>query len=489
MTNVTFAHNISNGRGGAAWLAEFSEFNSASLLLVNCTVVANADVSNNVEGAGGIANVNGFIRCFNNVIARNQAGPASADDDIDQDDLSAQTENTFFGTLDGNPRLGPLKDNGGLTPTMAPRRGSPVIDAGDNNLIGEQTDQRGAGFSRKVDGDANGTATVDQGAMEFAPASGPVKFIVVNSAIAPDNRSFSYDISGQPVANAALDAANMTPVGVASTADGSRRWVLNANKNVFVYDASGGLLGSWKATSLKKPTGITVVGNDVFVVSNKTDSVLRYAGAAALTSGSAAPTSSFALAAGNVTPQGIAGQGSKLWVVDDNLTAGARDTVFVYNLANGNLISSWNTDAANTDSTDLTVDPSGASNNLWIVDNGDDKVYQYDNGKNLTSGDQSSSSSFDLAAGNSNPQGIADPLPGASGDVDDTPNGDRDRPHHPRRGTTRLWTGVFSTAGFQDTLADELAFAIEADRQARGQTVKNQSARDRVFQDAHSGTW
>jgi hypothetical protein len=46
---------------------------------------------------------------------------------------------------------------------------------------------------------------------------------------------------------------------------------------------------------------------------------------------------------------------------------------------------------------------------LWIVDNGTDRVYQYDNAAGRTSGSQSASTSFALAAGNTNPQGIADP--------------------------------------------------------------------------------
>jgi hypothetical protein len=43
------------------------------------------------------------------------------------------------------------------------------------------------------------------------------------------------------------------------------------------------------------------------------------------------------------------------------------------------------------------------------VDSGTDKVYQYDNATSRTSGSQSASTTFALAAGNTNPQGIADP--------------------------------------------------------------------------------
>jgi hypothetical protein len=46
---------------------------------------------------------------------------------------------------------------------------------------------------------------------------------------------------------------------------------------------------------------------------------------------------------------------------------------------------------------------------LRIVDNTTHRVYQYDAAINRTSGSQAASTSFALAAGNTNPQGIADP--------------------------------------------------------------------------------
>jgi hypothetical protein len=63
--------------------------------------------------------------------------------------------------------------------------------------------------------------------------------------------------------------------------------------------------------------------------------------------------------------------------------------------------------------------PAPSASNLWIVDSGADRIYQFDNAASRTSGSQSPSTSFALAAGNTNPQGIADPpssalLPSAS---------------------------------------------------------------------------
>ena len=66
--------------------------------------------------------------------------------------------------------LGPLKNNGGPTQTHALVAGSPAIDAGnpngcrDNSGALLQTDQRG--FPRNVDGNGDGTARCDIGAVE-----------------------------------------------------------------------------------------------------------------------------------------------------------------------------------------------------------------------------------------------------------------------------------------------------------------------------------
>jgi hypothetical protein len=71
-----------------------------------------------------------------------------------------------------DPRLAPLADNGGVVPTHALLAGSSAIDAGDPAAVaGEgdvpEWDQRGEPFSRVRDGDGDGVARIDIGAIEL----------------------------------------------------------------------------------------------------------------------------------------------------------------------------------------------------------------------------------------------------------------------------------------------------------------------------------
>jgi hypothetical protein len=125
--------------------------------------------------------------------------------------------------------------------------------------------------------------------------------------------------------------------------------------------------------------------------------VLRYSGAASRTSGNQGASSSFSLTASN--PSGITTDGTTIWVVDS-----ATDRVYRYDTA-GSPQGDWALTTGNSSPTGLTIDPSGASNNVWVVDNGADAVYEYDRVTGAFAG------SFALAAGNTNPQGIADPPP------------------------------------------------------------------------------
>src|SRR5438552_2380988 len=72
------------------------------------------------------------------------------------------------------------KNNGGPTQTHALRTGSPAIDGGNSTGCHDQlgalllTDQRGA--ERHFDGDGNGSARCDIGAVEFGTSPGAMDF-------------------------------------------------------------------------------------------------------------------------------------------------------------------------------------------------------------------------------------------------------------------------------------------------------------------------
>ncbi|MHB8890289.1 MAG: NHL repeat-containing protein [Acidobacteriaceae bacterium] len=238
-----------------------------------------------------------------------------------------------------------------------------------------------------------------------AAAAPSTKFYVVDDSSA--NKTFEYDANGSPVESYSLNTGNTAPRGAASTAAGDTTWVVDANRNVYAYNTSGGLLRSWTAGTLNSKSvveGIATNGTDVWIVDAKTDKVYRYANGAAALSGTLTAASSFSLNSGNVSPKDIVTDGTYLWVVNDSTT----DAVFKYSMT-GAYQGSWTISGGGGSPTGITLDPSNASQDLWIVDSGTDNVYQYTDGRSFTSGTITATKIFDLAVGNTNPQGIADP--------------------------------------------------------------------------------
>jgi hypothetical protein len=236
------------------------------------------------------------------------------------------------------------------------------------------------------------------------------KFYVVDGG--SSDSTYQYAVSGAGLGNNALGSGDTAPRGVATTAAGTTEWVVDANKTVYVYNTGGTLLGTWSPGSLSSSAqlnGIATNGTDIWLLDNSSHKVYDYAGAASLLSGSQSATSSFSLATGrhgntNTNGKGIVTDGTSFWVVD-----GSALKVFKYTLS-GSLLGSWSIDPANTHPTGLTINPNHVSD-IWIVDNGTDKVYQYIGAASRTSGSQNAGATFALAAGNTNPQGIADPPP------------------------------------------------------------------------------
>jgi len=145
--------------------------------LLNCTVAENLAHT----GGGLFQDPGGTFSLKNTIVALNLTDFSGTGPDV-SGTFSSQGHNligvgigsTGFGVnfdIVGtsaspiDPKLGPLQNNGGRTQTMALLAGSPAIDHGDNSVL-PPTDQRGASFPRKKDGNFDGIATVDIGAFE-----------------------------------------------------------------------------------------------------------------------------------------------------------------------------------------------------------------------------------------------------------------------------------------------------------------------------------
>jgi len=133
----------------------------------------NATIVNNTAPAGGgVAVINtGAASFFNTIVANNTVGDCAGTVTSTGNNLSSDASCAGFNQPSDqnstNPNLGPLANNGGATLTHLPLPGSPAIDRGSNTGC-PATDQRAA--TRPQDGDGNGTAVCDIGAVEVQGA-------------------------------------------------------------------------------------------------------------------------------------------------------------------------------------------------------------------------------------------------------------------------------------------------------------------------------
>ncbi|MCA9258866.1 MAG: tandem-95 repeat protein [Planctomycetales bacterium] len=235
----------------------------------------------------------------------------------------------------------------------------------------------------------------------------PTRFFVVDTDV---ESTFEYAADGTLVDSYGLHANNRGSLGAAASSDGSTVYVVNANRMVYVYDDNGGYLGRWTALDPSRVDGIATDDTDIWILDRKLDTVFHYANGASLRAGDATATDSFVLHTANKNGQGITSDGNFLWVVNNTAN---KDFVYKYDLS-GNYVGRWQIDPANSSPTGITIDPTGASDAIWIVDNVSDSVYQYNGAAGLVSGTATADFVFALDAANTNPQGIADPASLAS---------------------------------------------------------------------------
>lgn len=165
ITNSTISGNRADIRGGGLYTR-----NMGALALVNATITDNTAPAG--SGIADSATTPAYpFAITSSIVAGNHVSAGSTSQEIvtanaitGSHDLIGSANVAVPGdTLDGDPRLAPLADNGGPTGTHALLSDSPAIDAG-SNPAGLATDQRGGAFARVA-----GTAA-DIGAFELQPA-------------------------------------------------------------------------------------------------------------------------------------------------------------------------------------------------------------------------------------------------------------------------------------------------------------------------------
>lgn len=245
LANCTFSGN--NGGSGTAI------FNFDTLTAVNCTISDNPG-HDSVFGSG-VWTLN------NNIIANSTSGPnlqidgtiTGSHNVVDDGSAPAALTNT----INADPVLGPLQNNGGLTLTFALLTGSPARNAGSDALAVDangnplQFDQRGDGFDRLI-------GTVDVGAFE------------VQNATPTANAGGPYTVTEG--GSVALDgSASSDPLQDPSTL--TYEWDFD---NDGQYDDATGISPTFSAANVDGPAVVPIglrVTNDFDEISTATTSV------------------------------------------------------------------------------------------------------------------------------------------------------------------------------------------------------------------------
>ena len=190
LTNVTITGNTSKGSGGGIFLSNGFTADLLNVTITNNT--ADSDGDNVAEEGGGIFIASGgILNIKNTIIANNTDNSTGAGAIIYPDCSNAGTFNSQGHNLIGNntgcpftsqtgdnvgtsaspinANLASLGNNGGGIQTILLLAGSPAIDAGDNTGC-PATDERG--FARPADGNGDGIAVCDIGAVELVCGNG-----------------------------------------------------------------------------------------------------------------------------------------------------------------------------------------------------------------------------------------------------------------------------------------------------------------------------
>ncbi len=260
---------------------------------------------------------------------------------------------------------------------------------------------------RATDGSA--TSTLALVTIVVTPGQIPAKFFIPDQS---EHETFMYGASGQFAGRFDHYSTKQRSRGAASNADGSKLWIVSAERDINVYTGTGVYLGSWNSKAGNQPEDIATNGTDIWIVDDARDQVFFFAGGAAWTSGSQSNTSAFNLRRVNGNPEetngnpsGMVFRDGKLWITDRR--DGNTSRVFVYQV-DGTYLGRWNLDPANNDPSGITLNPTTGSD-MWVVDRFDSKVYVYPGATTWLSGNRTASGSWSLHPSNQFAEGIADP--------------------------------------------------------------------------------
>lgn len=226
VTNCTISGNSASGMFSAGGILNNGAPGATILTMIASTMSGNSATSS--FSAGGIFNYIGAAQIGGTILNASGAGSnivhssgsiISLGYNLSSDRGGGHLTNTTD-QINVNPMLGPLQNNGGLTPTHELLANSPAIDKGKSFSL--TTDQRGRPRPYDASGitNASGGDGSDVGAFEVqAPAaSGP---ILLTSSKTLDSGAFQFSFTNTPGAsftvvtssNVALPLSNWTVLG------------------------------------------------------------------------------------------------------------------------------------------------------------------------------------------------------------------------------------------------------------------------------------
>lgn len=269
IANSTFSGNTASGFGGGV-------FNKYYLLTITNSTFA----GNSAAQGGEIYNDSGTLNYTNTLLA----GSPSGGDCVNYEMIGANIHNlvqdgSCAASLSGDPKLGPLANNGGSTQTMALLTGSPALDAGDDATCAAAwvngLDQRGVARPQRAHCDigayekqfdpaipsvdsfaaASYTTSLDIPITIFSASDdiGVTGYLISESASAPSLEAAGWSETA-PTTYTVSDYGNYTLYPWAKDADGRVSSVFDSPVHVSVSTLTATPTVTLTPTSTRTPT-------------------------------------------------------------------------------------------------------------------------------------------------------------------------------------------------------------------------------------------